>query len=483
MALQRRPRKELEEKHIKWKRIQTLLDDNEDKIISEFCFKLPNESEKAYKARKKRFIFHFINCAQSLISAQTRAVFRQGIRVDNTKENKESDLQLFLENVMRGTQVINFEEYLQAYIADNLKAYGTIFLIVDKPGFNAVNFVEDKELNKPYVSLIHPLDVENYEFNSETGELELFVYVSKKTILNPQTKQVETIDVFCIWTQTEYIERDEEKVYVEIQHDFGVVPVIIKPLYLNKPDSVIGNTSMEQTTRFIVTGSEMLHLACHELEKHGASLLMLHEDSRTGANRDIDIDGETRLKKQDEDSVLEWAGEQPPEYLVKELAIADLLQMSDKYFEFANDNEATQKSVAKMGAKGQTVAESGFSKIIDRQPIENNLIALANCLEEIARQMLEMVAYLYDIENDIVVEFNKDFDVRTIQQLYQDLELAAKNNIEGVSLTAYKTLHKKILDKQITDPDIKQIVMKEVDAYTPESKEFIFDEGTGINAD
>lgn len=491
MGLQRKTNIELLNKHTKWKRIATLVNDNEADIVDQFCIRLPNESKKAWLERKNHFVFHFVNNVQDLISAQTKAIFRQGVRIDNddnlnnstkNKDSKDSLLQPFLDNVLNGSKKIPFEEYLRTHIADNLKAYGTIFIVIDKPGIDANNLLEEKEINKAYLTIIEPLDVVDF-FYDDKDELVFFKYVSEKLLYDEQTKEHTVKEIFCTWTINEYIEQDNDKIYKKVDHGYGLVPVIIKPLYLAKAGKTIGSSSMEQTSRFIITGGTLLHLACYELYKHGSSLLMLHEDARTGANRDIDLEGNTKLKKQDSDSVLEWSGEQIPQYLLKELEVENLLILADKYYKLAEENEKTQKSVSKMGAKGQNVAESGFSKIIERAPIENNLIALASCVEDIARQILNLVAEINSIDNDIIIEFYKDFDVRTITELYKDLELAVKNNLDKVSITAYKTIHKKIIDKQITDVETKQQIMEEIDNYILEEPLDTFDKSIFTDKD
>lgn len=453
-----------------WNRTETFLKNDEDEILKKFMVKLPNESDVAFDKRKKYFVQTFINTANDLLTAPVNSIFAQNIKL--TFENENSMLKSFSENVTRANDRITFLEWLKTYVALNLRAYGNVITLVTKPKIQAKNREEERFLGLPYLKNIRCQDIVNWQIID--GRFIWFSYKSsyQKPWLNPISEEYpESKLVEYIWTPSELIVRDKDKSIIpelSFVHNYGFVPIIVQASFLCDSDNIIGSAAFDNTANMLVTFNNLIHTAVHELYKHGGALLLRHDESIVAQSRRVDSMGNTEIKKQDNDSTLEWGGENKPEYLVKDLQVERMKEMALFYLQQAILNERDLKSVTKIGETGAIQNQSGISKMVDREPMEASLNSLAVDLEHYTNKVYEMVADMLLVEDDHVFNIDKDFDLKTLSDKYNDIILASKANLNQLAPTLYKEQIKAIVPSLVSDIDKQNQIYEEIDTIEGE---------------
>ena len=456
---------QLEKKEKKWNQIEGLLDHNEEVLI-DYARQFPNEGYPAFKARKEYFLETFINRARDLISAPVNSVFGQSIK--NEFGSEKSLLKNFSDNVTLGSSAVDLTTYIRDYVAIGLRAYGNTITVIDKPPITPLSRKDERNGLLPYLSNVRPQDVLNWYLDAD-GEFLWFGYkkLYQDTWLNPfEEKAPDNKNYQFLWTKTELIVRDDRgyiNTDMSFTHNWGIVPVVWQATFLTRPGDVVGNAAMEQTSNYIMTQNNLLNCGVHELYKHGGSLLLMPEDAITAANFTTDKDGETEAKRQDKNGMFTYAGEIKPEYLIKQLEVDRMMQWAMFYAQEAADNERDLKSVAKKGTTGEMVQESGFAKVVDREPITASLASLANDIETYAFKVYNKVAKILHVENDAIYEIDKDFDLRSVQQKFEEIKAAQNASIGRMSPTMEKEMFKNVIGDITGDIDVQKTVTQEID--------------------
>jgi len=452
----------------KWDRVEALLEQDEDRIKANFCIKLPNEQQKTYEKRKEDYPKTFINITQDLVSSPVNAIFGQGIKEDYGREN--GMLYKFSENCTLTNDRIPFARFLRDFVGVSLRAYGNVFTVIDKPRYAATSKQDERENGMPYLCNIRPQDVLNWQMVD--GKLYWFAYKRQYSPnwLNPlYDDPPDTKTVECIWTVNDFFVREKNGAIINdlsYSHNFGFIPVIIQGSFLTKANDLLGNAAMDQTSNMIITFNNLLNVGVHELYKHGGSLLLLPEDSITGTNMDINATGDSKLKKQDGDGVLTYTGDRAPEYLVKDLQVDKFMEWAKFYCDCAIENEKDLKSVIKKGTGNTVVEQSGISKIVDREPIEYNLISLAEDIEQYADKVFFYFSQLSGETSEPIFEFDKDFDMRSFEQKMNEIKLASSNGMQKMTETGYKELWINTVGDITRDLKTQEVITKEMEAST-----------------
>lgn len=456
-------------KRDKWERIEKMLAHDETAFSSApFCIKLPDESQAAYSERCKYFPTNFINPAMDLVSAPSDALWKNGYKF--AFDNEGSMLRTFAENCVRANDKTPYMRYLHDYIAVGLRGYGTSFTVVDKPDAELKSRAEERVGGMPYLVDVRPLDVVNYAHSG--GKLVWFAYRRKIGDLwaDPTTPAPEDQEVICVWTATEFFMINADGVVLTDktrEHNWGFVPVVIQSSFLSNANEILGSWAFDQTSNMLITANNLNHIGVFELFKHGNSMLLLHEESISASNMSTDAAGNTKLKKQAKGRVLQWAGEHAPEYLVKELAVEECRQFAEYYFHEAAANERDLKSVANKGTSGEVVQESGFAKMIDREPLEGNLAALADDLELATNKIFDIVASMLRVENDCVLQFDRNFDLRSYKQKLEEIKTSIDVRLGEVSPTALTESYKRLTAEISNTPEIQDTINAELDTNVP----------------
>jgi len=456
---------ELKKNENKYNRIEILLEQDEEKIREEFCIKLPNEDNNGYEERKKTFDKTFINPVQDLVTSPVNSVFRQGYSLEVDNEN--SLLNDFLKDVTQGNDdVIPYRQYLKDYIGPSIRAYGTVFVVVDKPRNVPLNKEDEKNNGLPYLSTLRPQDVISWQFKD--GKLLWFAYrkLIEEVWEDPfMEEKPGSIPAEVLWTQTQMVIRKEDdgEIIEVFDHNWGVVPVIIQASFLNRPSDIIGNSAMMESSNAIIIMGNLLNQGVFELQKHGSALLLMPESATSASNLETEDNGAVLTKRHDRGTMLQFDGETPPSYLVKELEVDRLLSWAEMYGKRAVENERDLKSVAKKGSDGSDVQESGFAKVISREPYETSLIALSEDLESSTNKILFVVDTMLAEKNEWKNEFDKDYDLRTKKQKLEEIKIAIDAGVWKVSETLIKEMWKNYTVEEIRDEKLQEAVFTEID--------------------
>lgn len=462
---------EVESRLDKYNRITILLDQDEDQITEQFCRRLPNEKDNTFENRKKTFRDTFLNITQDLVTAPVNSVFAQGHKLEYKSDS--SVIKEFNENVTRTNEKTPMSKYMKDFTGMYLRSFGSVCTIVDKPRAES-NSLQDELVNgMPYLTNINLQDIINWELD-EFGNFKWFVY--KKTYAplweDPFVgEQPGGLELECMYTKNDYIVREKDGDVINnlsYIHNWGFVPVVVQGSFLLTQSDILGNAAMFQSSNSIIKFNNNLNVGNHELDKHGSALLLMHEESITSQNVKTDEEGNVEIKKHDNDGMLPWRGEQIPQYLIKEIKSSEFMDWAMYYQKSAIENERDLKSVAKKGTTGEQVQESGFAKMVDREPLEANLVSLSEDLELWYDKITDMAAKVLIKENDSSIEFDTDYDLRPLNQKYEELEKANKNKIEDVSLTLLKEHWKNIAPDVTRNADVLLVVNKEIDAYEPD---------------
>jgi hypothetical protein len=449
----------------KWDRAEILLDQDEEAIKEKFPVQFPNESDAAFIERKKYFIQTFVNITHDLVSAPVNSIFRQSIKANF--ESETSLLKTFAENVTLGNDPTPYERYIKDFVGIGLRTYGNVITVVDKPRIEVKNRLDERKAGMPYLSNVRPQDVLDWQM--QDGSMVWFAYQRnyQPEWLDPigTTKpDVETLQY--IWTRDELIVQTGDGEFVSnlsFKHGWGIVPVVWQASFLAKANDVIGNAAFDQTSNMIITMNNLYNLGVHELYKHGGSLLLMPEDAVSATNFGTDTDGETLLKKQNKGGVLTYGGEIAPNYLVKDLVTEKIMEWASFYKASAVENERDLKSVIKKGMDGGDIAESSIAKVVDREPLEANLVALADDIETYTKKIMGIVAVILKVKNDSNLEIDKDFDIRTLKQKFEEIETADKTGLGMRSPTLKTEMFKNTVGDITRDVKLQQTANKELE--------------------
>jgi hypothetical protein len=450
-----------------WNEIEMLLDQDEELMAKKLPIQFPNEDYEAFKKRKEYFIRSFVNITQDLVTAPVNSVFRQEIREDFETDN--SMLKTFSENVVLGNDDIPYARFLKDYVALGLRSYGNVFTVVDKPRILVNNKKVEREHGLPYLSNIRPQDVLNWEVGAD-GVWNWFAYRKVHVPVwgdpfNSDAPSPE--DLEFLWTRTDLFVRNKDGKIVNdmsFKHGLGFVPVIAQASFLSKTTQIIGTATMEQSRNFIIMAGNLFNQGVHEIFKHGGALLLMHEDA-TGAHNFIEVDdGDTQLKRQDKNSMLSWGGENPPAYLVKELATSVIKEWGNDYLQRAIENERDLKSLVMKGNEGLNVEnQSGVAKEIDREPLESNLVGLSEDLEIYTDKVYKMVSKILKVEDDHIFQIDKDFDIESLREKYSTIKEGQEARANEYSETLVKEMYKNLVGKVTRDIDTQKIIIDEID--------------------
>jgi len=448
-----------------WNRIEALLTRDENYTKNKLCIQFPNESQSAYEERKKYFNRTFVNITQDLVNAPVNTIFRQGLKDEFRQDN--TTLEKFHNNVNIGENEISLSDYIQTYVAPSFRSYGNICSLIELPGITVNNRQQQQDLIKPYITNIKLQDIINWQYYND--QLIWFAYKGAYSKLwqDPISEPTpESQGVTILWTlEKVYIIGDNQKIIDSWDNKYGIIPIVMMGTFYISPENRIGNAAMFQSSQSIVIMNNLLNQGVYELFKHGGSLLLMHEDSMLATNLTTDNDGESKIKRLDYNGMLTMSGEVEPKYLVKELKTEDIMEWAMYYKKEAIENERDLRSVANKGVKGKTVQESGFAKVIDREPLETNLIALSNSCELYTKKINKIVNTLTNEKTENIFEFDKDYDMRTLKQKYEDMQIAIKNRVNDISPTLYKELWKNIAPENVKDHETLDKIFEEIESY------------------
>lgn len=453
-----------------YERIRALIDNDESKYGNDtFCLKFPNECENARAVRSDLLKRSFKNISGDLVGATKDAIFHEGIRLEFTGLDK-NPLYEWSKDVTLGRDNTDLLQFTQDYTIYDLRAYGHVWTILDKPDYNASNFEDELKNGAPYITNIWPGDVVNYELID--GRLKWFAYQCNyfppwTDPLSPPTTTTGDGKEIRIWTDSQFIVTDGVNVINKFNHNFGIVPVVYQSFMLpTDHSSILGQSPFFMSSNMIIMANNIMSVADMELLKHGNSLLLMHDEAISPANQEIDERGNTKTKIVDRTGYnkLVWSGEHPPEYLIKDLGSIDKAKdQANFYFSAAIENERSLQSIFH---KRDTVRESGETKEYDAEPARAALRATAQDLESWCKKVLNMAAILLNRQN-LVNSFKCEFPERYIlseraTEKFDKIKSAIDANYP--SITGRKEMYKALTPDIAHDSEVRTKINQEIDA-------------------
>lgn len=450
----------------KWERTRVLLEEDEGKYADPLYYiQYPRESETDYTKRRSTYLAGFVNIAGSLLRIKGDTVFQKEIR----RETLSSMQKAFLEGADGSRQ--RFGEIVQNEVAPALAGYGTVFAVIDKPATIAVNRAEEEKVGVPYITILSPFQVVDFEWDKE-GKLAWFQYTTCETTgRTPPEDGKATVsaarETLVTWTREEYITKTGSQAAVRAPNPFGFVPVIIQPQFVD-PNGTLGKSSFFATSRYIFAANNLSCASNYEVFKNSSATLAMDVQDLDEDIAPPPVDPETNRKKltkeREEVNVVTFT-KTPPTYLERPLDLIDAAaKRAQDYFDRALDNEKSALSV--------TTAEmpaSGVSKAYDFTSVNGVLSAFAKALQRFEEQTLRMVAEMTGQESTAIIIYPQEFDVRTLNEkveFIKGLIAAQYPSVTGIR-EAYKSLTPEITES----PETQKAINEELDDYTPEKPE------------
>jgi len=200
---------------------------------------------------------------------------------------------------------------------------------------------------------------------------------------------------------------------------------------------------------------------------HANAVGLMPKSGVSPHNVDIDKDGNYSVKTTPDGSWIVYDGTQPPTYLARDLESIPLSkEQYNLYMDRAFDNEKNANSV-------QTkMTTSGYHALLIRDPVLANITSTAEDLECIHLKILQ---YADKMINDglegtkITVEYDKDYDVKSLAEKMDNIKKAIEMNIP--SPTLYKEIYKEVATNMIGDEKIRDIAYSEIDTNVGKTDE------------
>lgn len=457
---------EIKEVEAIWKRIEILVEEEEDEYSNpEIFLTLPNESQSKKKARASSFLMGFYNPSQDLMSMMGQYILRRGVKRNAANDQIEA---LFAKADLSGQSL---EEFVKNQVSPLLRAYGTVFGVVDKPRGIFANKAEEMASGMPYLSILHPLQVLDWQWDN-AGKLIWFRYKQDKAKTREDAFTPPTDDEieYVTWTTTTYYRHDQNGNEVEsFEHGFGVVPIAIQAAYVIDPDHTVGKSTFFSSSRYLIMGNNLRSIADVEVMKYGSLLLAAVNDVDTSV-REQPIDPDTNLRemsvkrKEEEGIVPVQDMSQKPEYLVKDIQIVDKAkERSEMYFNWAFETEATGKEASTATAP-EGAPQSGIAKAYDFADMDAALYDHAMDMQAFEIQVIRIWESILKIAEQSGSSYPTSFDVRSFAdkvQRIKDMKAAGYTSRTGM-IESYKTLTQDITQ----DAALREAINNEIDAAT-----------------
>lgn len=452
-----------------WKRIKILMDEEKKEYTSaEFMLKLPNEPAQSRADRSQSFITGFINPTTAIVRAKGDSIYKKEIKRTGLTDTQEA----FSEKADSSGQT--FEEIMQAEVSPSLSGYGTVFAVLDKPAIQAESKDEELKSGTPYITVLDPFQVIDFEWNA-SGGLDWFAYfvdtpVDRTDPFKP-VKRWKSDKGIAIWTKTEFkVKSNDGKSDLQppVPNPFGFVPVVIQAQNVD-PNKTIGRSTYFAGSNYLIMGNNLSAAANQEVFKNASATLLMniqdYGDDIGGTAPTHEKDPDTnlrRLKKQASDvpNVLLYQNkDDKPDYLSRDLDLIELAdKRAEKYFEAVLDNEKSTLSPESLKQP-----QSGVSKGYDFKDVNNTLCSFGNALNHFENQTFRMVALMAgeDVKS-FSVAYPDDYDTRDFLERLAAIEGLIKVNYP--SKTGMDESYKSLTNEITKSPEKREVIDKEIDA-------------------
>ncbi len=456
-----------------WKRIRALYE-NDEAGINGYCWQFPTEDDVTYNLRRERYAQIAQNPTQDLVTTAVDAVWAQSHRYEYDGDaTPNKDLITWTENVTAGdTNKVSLEDYARQFITPEFRTYATSITVIDKPKGTPVHKGDEDDNFTPFLSKINPWDVLHVEQNG--GDITWIAYSASKcppwVDYTKERPAVENITI--IIDKTSYAVYDADGGEIDkVSHGAGVTPVVIEAAYPTSTAQIWGRCAMFTSQNMIFTAFDFLSAGAFEAFKYASAELLIPDSAVRAENVETDSEGNVKKKSTQIRGWVYDSEEGPPSYLTKDLEMKTFDDKAQEYLGKAYENEKNQTGLTASNGNptGTDAAQSGIAKLIDRDPIVGNLSSLAVNTENAVDKILDIVARFYQSGDNVPnFVFDKDFDIRTAKQKWEEFKLAQETGLRELSITAYRMkVHDAIGD--VPNEEKRKEIKEEIDKIQTEA--------------
>ncbi len=427
---------------------------NMDAFVGDVCNStyLPRYSAKEedddYQDRLTRSANNYFNFPQKIIKIYFNAIFRTTEPVRNT-ENEE--IKRFWKNVDGAGMHIQRFVKEQVFILNRVE--GACLIVVDKPPrFKP----DDQTITKaeqiannwfPYAYVLSWRSLVNFGLDR---------WRNLEFIILDDGKDAEGLRKFKIWDKTDWwVQNEEQKILSSGAHNLGVVPVIRSFDGRNpKHDFQQPLSSLDEVVKLSLKIFELMSILDQIVIAHAFPKIAMPE-SMFKKIQDAGMGVFNVLIYPDR-----FEGQQAHYVEMPATEMEKIVELIfDKYphtiLEFASIRSKTDKPRE----------ESGIAKTVDSKDELDNLIDMAEAMEEAEQRMTELDAAWENLKNpEYTVSYSKNFDVATINEQLEQMIKLFKEDLHSPQFA--KEMVKRVARKMLGNVSDKQWaeIEEEIDA-------------------
>lgn len=360
---------------------------------------------RSVEADYDRFAEHVCNAPWDLIVSASDMIERK---------SEDSALSEFWANVdNHGTSMLDFLEYPFA----QARKYGTGWVILDRPAVAMRNQAENHSpATRPYAYAVPTRCVVDWEFDDDGVLIGL-------VILEPGHDYQEGDDCpVRVWTRKEWQvwEKSGEAWGVTDTgvNSLGIIPVV--PIFNDQPPPchALGQSEMLEVARLAQTVYN-IDSECREIERKCALFLAIPvKNAGEYAGGQVTVGLENAIVYDGE------AGE--PRWVSPDLTILQRLDERRK----SKKDAAYEMAHLRALNGGVVQTASGFHAEVEFQKTERRVARHAAMLERVEKDLASLFLRFYGhTESDFSITYPRDFGVRDMQRLLDDVERVLKLNL------------------------------------------------------
>jgi len=403
------------------------------------------ESEEEYVKRKMETPLD--NHCRNVIQTYTSFLYKDGVARDLSSIEADPALQPFLRDADLDGRSFNAFMRDASIIAS---IYGSAWIVVDKPETNVMTRAQELEQEiRPYVSVISPLNVIDWEWERQPNGIYKLVYVKVfESVVDEDTHvyRIYTPDMTQVVSVNTRVSDPELGVNViqETENVLGMVPMVV--LYNERSHTRgIGvsdiNDIADQQRKIFDAQSELLQL--WRLSNHPSLVMTANTDAHAGAGSIITVDEAT------------------PEGL-RPYLLQPNSQSVDGLLAGINETVAAIDKMAHLGGIRNNTARtsSGIAMQSEFQLLAAKLSEKASYLELAEEQIFRLWAQWQGRAFEGEIRYPTNYSMRDTQLELQNIKTAKDAGIMNQSLAS--ALDIAVAELLVDDDQLREQIQDEI---------------------
>ena len=386
--------------------------------------KYPRESDEKYKTRKS--IAYYTNLFSPNVNRYIGYIFKN--RPIRTSKDKLI-LTIFDDCDNAGNSI----DVFMASFAKDAKVRGVGLVLVDMPKNVPTNFQD--QLTKralPYLTPIAPEKIEQYKVDP-FGNFEFISFYDELDASTPQKTEKKPIRRF--YDTTQWIIYDEKDNIIEQgEHNLGICPIIAFSETGKFPDIGEFTQVAAIAKRHYNLRSELDEI----LRAQTFSILTIQADNPT----------DFEIKLATDNAIIYGKEMTRPAFIAPEAGPANTYQEEIQRLEDLIDKIT-------YNFKTNQAQESGIALEMKFQGLNSSLANFAMRLENFEARIFDIVCRYLGIQNDITIQYHKDFSITDIQKEFATLETFKELGYTNKTYERLKLL--KIISNDLGSIDIEDM--------------------------